>query len=239
MQDFAPLQIISIVELFIATLISLILMGYIYKKYKEKPSNSSLFFVFNFTLVGLALVCVAIDRILLTILVDKTPGLIFHNIAILLSLGVIFLLDMFAFEMTYPKQIRKLAVLFAILIIAAGIVLLLNQPSIGAQEELIYADQLLFIILPLLAIPILMPTLVFFYFAIKVHEESVPQSNRSLVMGIAAIVVSVGYIFEVMGITGVLVIIVRLSFVVYTLLMYIAFTMPKWFQKFIGWKEAI
>jgi hypothetical protein len=237
MAGFAPLQIISIVELFIATALALILTTFIYKKYEEKPTSSGLIFALNFILVGLALACVAVDRILLTILVDKQPGLIFHNIAILLSLGVIFLLDLFAFEMTYPKQAKKLAIIFAILLIAAAIILLLNQPSIGAQEELIYADVLLFMILPLLAVPILMPIFVFFYFAIKVRDESVPKSNRSLVMGFAAFVVAVGYIFEVMGITGILVIIVRLTFVIYTFLMYAAFTMPKWFQVFIGWQE--
>ena len=231
------IQIISIVELFIAAAISLILAGFIYKKYRDKPTSGSLIFFLNFILVGAALICVAIDRILLTELIDETMGILFHNIAILISLGVIILLDIFAFQMTYPEQIKKLTALFAVLIVAAGIVLMLNQPTLGAQQEIIYADELLYIILPLLAPPILLPAIVFFYYSVKIRDESRPKSTRSLMMGIASIIVAIGYIFEVMGITGLLVIIVRLSFVIYTLLMYIAFIMPTWFQNLIGWEE--
>ncbi len=234
MQDLNPLQLISVIELFIATAISLILTVFISKKYQEKPNRVTFVFALNFLLVGVALTCVAVDRILLTFLLDPNPGLIFHNIAILVSLGVILLLDMFAFEMTYPKQVNKLSIIFGILLIAAGIILLLNQPQLGAEQEIIYSDQLLYLILPFLIPPMLLPTFVFFYYAFKVREESIPKSNRALVMGFAAIVVSIGYIFEVMGITGITVIFVRLMFVIYVFLMYIAFTLPKWFQNIIG-----
>ncbi len=234
MQGLDPLQLISIIELFIATGIALVLSAFIFKKYKEKPISGTLIFTLNFILVGIALACVAIDRILLLYLLDPTLGLIFHNIAILVSLGVILLLDIFSFEMTYPDKTKKLTVLFAILLVAAGITLLLNQPTLGAQQEILYADELLILILPLLMPPMIIPIFIFFYYAVMVRKESIPKSNRALVMGIATIVVSIGYIFEVMGITGIAVILVRLTFVAYTFLMYIAFTQPKWFQKIIG-----
>jgi len=80
------------------------------------------------------------------------------------------------------------------------------------------------LVLPLLTLPMLVPTFIFFIYAFKVRDESVPKSNRALVMGLAAIIVIIGYTFELMGMTGIIVIIVRLAFILYTLLMYFAFT---------------
>ena len=39
MQGLDPLQLISIIELFIATGIALVLSAFIFKKYKEKPKK--------------------------------------------------------------------------------------------------------------------------------------------------------------------------------------------------------
>jgi len=217
-------QLISIIELFIASGIACILSLFIYKKNSEKPARVTFNFALNFTLVSLALACVAIDRILLTYLPDPIPGLVFHNIAVFASLSVIFLLDTFAFEMTYPKHVTKLGILFGILLLIAGIILLFNQPTIGAQQELLYSDLLLVLILPLMTLPMLIPTFIFFIYAFKVRDESIPKSNRALIMGLAAIIVIIGYLFELMGMTGLIVIIVRFAFVIYTLLMYFAFT---------------
>lgn len=224
MEALDIIQVISVIELFIASGIACILSLFIYKKYREKPARVTLNFALNFTLVGLALACVAIDRILLTYLPDPFPGLLFHNIAVIASLMVILLLDIFAFEMTYPKHVTKLGILFGILLLIAGIILLLNQPTISAQQELLYSDLLLALILPLMILPMLVPTFVLFIYAFKVRDDSIPKSNRALVMGLAAVIVIIGYIFELMGMTGLTVIIIRFAFIIYVLLMYFAFT---------------
>jgi len=227
LQPIDPLQLISVIELFIAAGIASILSLFIYEKYREKPARVTLNFALNFILVSLALACVAIDRLLLTYLTDPMPGLLFHNIAVNASLAVILLLDIFTFEMTYPKHVKKLGVLFGILLLIAGIILLFNQPTLGAQQELLYSDQLLFLILPLMILPMLIPTFTFFIYSLKVRGESIAKSNRALVMGLAAIIVIIGYLFELMGITGIIVIVIRSFFIIYTLLMYLAF-IKKW-----------
>lgn len=234
MQAWDPLQIISVFELFLAAGISLVLGVSIINRYREKPARGTLLFIIIFIFTGLALSFVGIDRILLISLADPGPGLTFHNFAVFMSLGVILLLDIFAFEMTYPNHIKKLTLLVSLLIIIAGIFLFLNPPFLGSQQEILYSDELLYLVLPFLGPPILIPIIVFFYYSAKVREESVAKSNRVFVMGVAGLSVAIGYIFELMGITGVLVIIIRLTFVIFTFLMYIAFTMPLWFKKLIG-----
>ncbi|MDD1779072.1 MAG: hypothetical protein LUQ65_12975 [Candidatus Helarchaeota archaeon] len=218
------IQVISVIELFIAAGIAGVLSLLIYKKYSEKPARVTLNFALNFTLVCFSLASIAINRILLTYLTDPFLGLLFHNFAVLGSLCIIFLLDIFVFEMTYPKHVTKLAILFGILLLIAGIILLLNQPTIGPQQELLYSDLMLFMVLPLLIPPMFIPATIFFLYAVKVRKESVPKSNRALIMGIATIVIIIGYTLELMGMTGLPVIFVRLTFVIYMLLMYFAFT---------------
>lgn len=227
MQAIDPLQLISIIELFVASGIALILGLFIYKKYRQKTARVTLNFALNFILVSLALICVAIDRLLLTYLADRMPGILFHNIAVNVSLAALLLIDIFTFEITYPKHVKKLGILFGILLLIAGIILLFNQPTLGPQQELLYSDQLLFLILPFMIFPMLIPICIFFFYAIKVRKESIPKSNRALLMGLAAIIIIISYFFELMGITGITVIITRSCFVIYTLLMYIAFT-KKW-----------
>lgn len=233
------IQSISIVELFVATLFSIILALFTFRKYNEKKNRSTLFISLNFILQGFALTFVAIDRILLTILLDQIPGLIFHNIAIYLSLTIIFLLDLFAFDMTFPNHFKKLAIIVIVLLAISSIILVFNQPTVGLiDKEIIYSDILLFFIAPFIFPPIIIPISVFIYYSAIVRKESKPKSLRAATMGLSTIIVAISYIFELMGITGFIVIIVRLGFVIYTMLMYISFILPKWYQKIIKWEET-
>jgi len=235
------IQLISVIELFAASLFSIFLALKTYGKYKEKEDNSTLFISLNFFLTGFALISIAIDRILLTTLTNSIPGLIFHNIALYLSLTIIMLLDLFAFEMTYPDKIKILSLIMLILLAVAGVLLAIYQPHINPfdpNKEIIYADELLIFIAPFLFPPILIPIIVFLYFSIAVRKESKPNSLRALTMGIASIIVMIAYLFELMGGTGLIVIFVRLAFVIYIFLMYISFTLPSWYQKAIGWEMS-
>ncbi len=234
-----PLQVIGVIELFIASGISLVLGISIIKRYQERPSRITLIFIIDFILIGMPLSFVAIDRLLLVLLKDTAPGLLFHNLAVYISLGVILLLDIFAFEMTYPTHVKKLTIIIFILLLVAGILLYYFPPAVrGVQREIFYDDMILYLALPFLVPPIFIPIIVFFYYSLKIREESLSKSNRTFVMGIAGLCVAIGYFFELMGIMGLLVIIVRLTFVIFTFLMYIAFTLPKWFQKLIGLEES-
>ncbi|MHA1831518.1 MAG: hypothetical protein ACTSWR_08325, partial [Candidatus Helarchaeota archaeon] len=101
------LQIIGIIELIISSIVSFILVIIAYKKYRQKKVSGTLIYTLIFIFIGLALLSTAADRILLnpdisTMLGSTFLGLIFHNIAVILSLVVLALLDSFAFEMTYP-----------------------------------------------------------------------------------------------------------------------------------------
>ncbi|MHA1298392.1 MAG: hypothetical protein ACTSO9_03010 [Candidatus Helarchaeota archaeon] len=234
------LQLISVIELFAAALLAVILSNNTFHKYKQVSERSTLYMALNFLLTGFALVFIAIDRILLMSLLDPIPGLIFHNLALYFSLFIILLLDLFAFEMTYPDKIKILAAIMAVLLIISGIVLAIYQPHIDPldfNKEIIYPDILILLLAPFLFPPILIPLMVFLYFSAAVRKDSKPNSLRALTMGIACIIITICYIFEVIGITGVIVIIIRLGFVIYVVLMYISLTLPKWYQKAIGWEK--
>ncbi|MHA1309366.1 MAG: hypothetical protein ACTSQO_00435 [Candidatus Helarchaeota archaeon] len=235
------LQIIGIIELIISSIVSFILVIIAYKKYRQKKVSGTLIYTLIFIFIGLALLSTAADRILLnpdisTMLGSTFLGLIFHNIAVILSLVVLALLDSFAFEMTYPRHVKKLSIVIAIIMgVLAGIILI-NQPNIDPSGEIIYSNTLTLIILPFLLPVILLPIIIFIYYAISVRKYDLPKSKRAAIMSIGNIIVAISYIFELTGIVGFITIIVRLGFVIYVILMYITFVMPNWFKNLIKWE---
>ena len=173
------IQLISVIELFAAALLSIFLAIIIFQKYEEKKEASTLYISLNFFLTSIGLTSIAIDRILLTTLLDITPGLIFHNIAIYSSLTIIMFLDLFAFEMTYPEKIKILALIMLVLFLIAGFLLAIYQPTIDIfdfNKEVMYPDELLFIIAPFIFPPIIVPIIVFLYFSLRVRKESTPPT---------------------------------------------------------------
>jgi len=236
-------QIIGLIELLIAAFFAFILSLNTLKKYRQTKATGTIIFSLNFFLTGFTLICITINRILLNeiildIIYSTLPGLIFHNIAVILSFGVVVLLDSFAFQMTYSKYTKILTIIVSIILGILAIILLFNQPTIGISGEMVYPDELILLILPFLLPPIFIPIVVFAYYSITIKKYSKAKSLRALVMTIAIIVISISYLLELIGIIGIVVVFVRLGFVVYVLLMYIAFTMPQWFKNMIKWDQT-
>ncbi|MHA1146117.1 MAG: hypothetical protein ACTSRW_15375 [Candidatus Helarchaeota archaeon] len=236
------IQILGIIELFSAAGINFLLTMVTYLKYKQKKVRATFIFILVFFLVGFALTCIGINRIFLStamryVLQNDYFGLAFHNIAIIASLVVVLLLDAFSFEMTYPTHVKELTVVSAILMGLLGIILMIFQPTIGISGEIVYADFLLLIILPLLGPTLLIPVIVFFYYAIVIRKTARPKAIRSAVMGIATGTIAMAYVFELVGIVGLITIFVRLCFVAFSILMYVCISMPVWFQNAIGWES--
>ena len=232
-------QLTGIIILLICTVLFIVLGVKVSQKYNETKTNVTLIFALNFIFTAFALGSIAANRFLLNTFSDPFLGIVFHNVAMGISLFILVLLDIFAFLMTYPERVRVLTLLVSILAVIILVFLLLNQPSINplAGNELVYNDFVIIVILIFLIPLIVVPIGVFFYFSVKIKEISKPKSIRSTWMGIASIVITVAYLFELAGNIGILTIIIRTLFLVYGILMYICFIMPDWFKKRINWEE--
>ena len=222
----------------VCTVLFIVLGIQILKKYQENKNNTSLIFGLNFIFTACALGLIAANRVLLNLLPDPLLGIIFHNGAIIFSLIIVVLLDIFAFLMTYPDYVKKLSILVSIIMGILLVILLLNQPTLNPiGMELVYAEPIIYIALGCLLPPILIPITVFFYFSVKVKDTSKAKSSRSMWMGIASIVIAISYLLELAGGIGFFTLIVRLGFLAYGIIMYICFMMPDWYKKRIGWVE--
>jgi len=222
----------------VCTILFIVLGVQILKKYNENKNNTSLIFGLNFIFTACALGLIAANRVLLNVLPDPLLGIIFHNGAIIFSLIIVVLLDIFAFLMTYPDYVNRLSILVSIVMGVLLVILLINQPTLApVGNELIYSDTVIIIVLACLLPPILIPITVFFYFSVKVKDTSKPKSTRSTWMGIASIIIAISYLLELAGGIGIFTLIVRLGFLAYGIIMYVCFMMPDWFKNRIGWVE--
>lgn len=236
------IQIIGLVELFTASIIAFILTIITYNKYRQRKVTGTLIFMLVFIFMGIVLICIAINRILLSTIVNviigsNFPGLVFHNLAVVLALLLIVIIDAFSFEMTYPRHVKVLTIIVSIVMVILGAILMIFQPGVNPSGEVVYAEFLYAIILPIILPPMFIPVVVFLYYAVAIRKTSRPKALRSALMGGATIIVLIGYIFELVGVSGPLTIIVRLFFVIFALIMYICINMPNWFQRAIGWEK--
>ena len=232
------IQLISIFELFIASSFTIVLAIFMFRKYREREDRTTIFLMMFFLCEGIALIFVAMGRIEMAIFLDTSLGLIFHVLAIYTSFLVVVSIGFFAIEITFPEHFTKLAILIIILVGIGGFIFAFATPIIDLiAREITYSDEIFLVIGPFLFPPIIIGVSVFFYYAKIIKNDSRPKYFRSLTMGIAGIFLSCAYILELIGFTGFIVIIIRSGFVINALLYYISYTLPKWYQKAIGWEE--
>ncbi len=234
--QFNPVELISIIEIFVAALFSFILTIKVSFKYKENKERSILLFVLIFIFLGTALVFLGSNRIVLFTSNNQFTRFLFNNMAIIFSFVVVALFDMFSFEMTYPDEVKKLTFIVILDLIFLSIWFLINQPSPVINGDLVYPDYVFLIAMPFLLPLIAIPILVFLIYSNRNINKARPGALRIATMGIAQIIITISFIFELLGFFDIISLFVRLGFLIYAIIMYISITMPDWYKNAIGWE---
>jgi hypothetical protein len=143
-----------------------------------------------------------------SLLHDDVMGLLLGSIAIVLSGSTVACVDSFAFNMAWPTKFKTLTAI-AIIPILIYLGLWLFDPlrtvewsGVPESGEIVVGPltttAVYFTLVPLLIIPVL----VFFYYAIKVRTQSPISSKRSTVLGLGVALISFAYIFEIIGLAA-------------------------------------
>jgi hypothetical protein len=176
--------------------------------YRENKLTQTLLFSLTALFMAVAMTLLIVEKLFLSSAIpDENLGMIFGAIAIIMSGFAVVCVDSFAFNMVFPKQFKVLTLIAAgIEAIYLGVWLtdaerhvewsLVNGELTGEIVLGQFATMLPFLTLvPLLIIPVL----VFFYYALKVREESPVSSKRSWVLGLGVLLISTGFILEIVG----------------------------------------
>lgn len=232
MLDISLEDLLSLIVVLIAVVINLIVFSKSYKAYKANKLTQTILFALTALLMALAMIFLVCEKVFLSkLLQNETMGELFGSIAIILSGVTVMAVDSFAFNMVWPKIYKRLTLLCTIPIIIY-LALWLSDPErfvkwsseTGSGEIVVGAITsyaVYFTLVPLLIIPVL----VFYYYAIKVSSESPISSKRSWLLGLGVMTISFAYIFEIIGLAALLAIpylptIVRIFFSIGALLMY-------------------
>jgi hypothetical protein len=232
MLDIPLEDLLSLIVVLIAVIINLIVFSKSYKAYKANKMTQTILFAFTAFFMAFAMIFLVGEKVFLSsILHDRDMGLLLGSIAIILSGFTVAAVDSFAFNMAWPTKFKTLTGICVIPIIIYLALWLSDperdvewSPTTGSGEIVvgsITTNAVYFTLVPLL----IMPVLVFFYYAIKVSEESPVSSKRSWVLGLGVMTISFAYIFEIIGLAAIIEIeflpaIIRIFFSIGALLMY-------------------
>lgn len=206
MLDIPMEDLLSLLVIIIAIVINLIVGLKSLSSYKSNRLTQTLLFALTAFFMAIAMGLLVIEKIFLsTILHDGDMGMLFGMIAIILSGFAVVSIDGFAFNMVFSNK-WKLLTSCSALITAIYLMIWVWDPErtivwSGTPESgeialgLITSTVVYFTLVPLLIIPVL----VFFYYALKVRSESPVSSRRSWVLGFGILIISIAYIFEIIG----------------------------------------
>jgi hypothetical protein len=217
--------LVGAVAVLIAIIINFVVTIKSFKSYSETKLTQTLLFGVTAMFIALAMTFLLMEKLFLTasLLNDPEMGLLFGAVAIVLSGCAVVSIDAFSFNMVFPKKFALLTSLAAVYMAIYLLVWLFDPTRTVFAEEIIFGP---FSITPVLGyavvIPLLIiPQLVFFYYAIKIQSESPTSSKRAWTLGIGVLVFTVGYVIEIMGIEDEIIItIARTLFIVASLLLY-------------------
>ena len=209
MLDIPIEDLLSLLVIMIAIVINLIVATKSFKSYRANKLTQTV--LFGLTSLGMALAMIFLvgEKVFLSaILQNGDMGLIVGSIAIILSGVTVATVDSFAFNMPWPRKFKLLTIIAIIPIIVylslwmysvwsnpMGSILWKPDGSGEIQVNSITQLAVYFTMVPLLIIPVL----VFFYYAVKVRKESPISSKRSWVLGLGVMLISIAYIFEIIG----------------------------------------
>ena len=210
MLDIPLEDLLSLLIILIAIIINLIVFIKSYKAYKANKMTQTILFGLTSLTMAFAMTFLVGEKIFLSSLLhDGEMGLLIGAIAICLSGFTVAFVDSFAFNMAWPTKYKILTGI-AIIPIVIYLLLWLIDPlrtvewsGIPESGEIVVGPittmVVYFTLVPLLVIPVL----VFFYYAIKVRTQSPISSKRSWLLGIGVALISFAYIFEIIGLAAI------------------------------------
>ncbi|MHA1230836.1 MAG: hypothetical protein ACTSRP_11940 [Candidatus Helarchaeota archaeon] len=211
-----------------------IILGFIigFKSYgtykKNKNFQNEIFTIMAFSL-SIAVILLISEQIFLTLVVNIQLGLFFGAVATITSGIVVVTTDAFAFSMVFTKKYKILTIISTIFM-SMPVLLHIFDPTKTVEEgEIVFYWDPLQIGLPItplvmfcVIIPLLIiPVLTFYYYSIKIRNKSKVRSKRALVLGTGILLISLAYIFELIGLP-VIVVFLRSMFLMGGILIYYA-----------------
>ena len=244
MSQFDPMLIIFMTIYLVAGIFLVLLLYRLYKNYKETRSQDVLFFFTGLLLLLISNIVFMFRRPAYEFLgLPQLGDLLTIILQIPSELGVLFI-SVFSIRFTFPKRTKLIVSCVSVVVvikwIVESIIIFYGAPHYYlVNYDIVYSLQYALIRLALLIPLYVTPPTVFFYYGIKIKDESKPKSKRSIWLGFGMLcfaipfllvpiaVVTLGHIFRLLEIFVLLA----------AILFYIGFTMPEWFKKFIGMKE--
>lgn len=191
-------DLVSAGVILIAVLINLVIGIKSFKSYRENKLTQTLLFALTAFFMAIAMLLLIAEKLFITIGNDDM-GMLFGLIAITLSGFAVVSIDAFSFNMVFPSKFKILTVLAA-LVEAAYLIVWYSDPGrIVAGGEIKISDFTTWLSFFTLAPLLIIPVLVFFYYAIKVRDESPISSKRSWMLGLGVLVIAIGFIVEIAG----------------------------------------
>ncbi|TFG04998.1 MAG: hypothetical protein EU536_03195 [Promethearchaeota archaeon] len=228
-------DLVSVLFIFIAIVVSFIITKKSITSYRETENKQTLIFAFAALFVGLAMIFLIVEKVFAAIAYDEFLGILFGGIATVLSGAAVASIDAFSFKMVFPKKAKIMAALsiFIISIYLAfwiwdptKIIIDPNvDPSIGG--EILFGSLFglpfqftptlsYFTLFPLL----LLPVLVFFYYALKIRKQYPVSSKRAWGLGLGVLALSIAYIIELLGVDPLITAVVRILFPIASVVLY-------------------
>lgn len=237
--------IISGVVIFIFFLAGFSLIG----AYRRVKRTENLILVIAFMMAGLGMFFLLLEKLFFRFVMPTLPigewlGRWSGIIAITFAFAGVALMDSFSFILTYPERAKIFTLVISIVVAIAWVVLAFaigtGLAVIDANFELDYSTvPVVMILIPLLLLPTLfIPTIVFGYYGISIRKQSKPKMKRALTMMVGFVVLAISLIVELIGAPLLIAIIMRVGFFVFATLIYLAFGMPKFYKRWIGWEDA-
>ncbi len=232
-----PLEILVIIFAFIGLLFLIGIMRALYRNYKKSNAIETLLFLISMIAFLVGGVLGGIERFCYS-----TWGL--PQLGDLIRITVIFpvyfsfiSVNIFALKTTFPEKFKIILPFLLILtIVSAGTVIWaeLQGPPYARIINFAVAYSLEINLIRLITLSPLavIPTTLFFYYAIKNRIEDKPKSNLSFWLGMGFLFFTVGSALTSAGTEF-----FGLLFILSAAIFYVCFKMPGWFKKCIGWPE--
>jgi hypothetical protein len=231
--DITPELLIDLISLLIvavAIIINFITAIKSYRSYKKNKVTTTLIFAITAFFIAFAMIFLIVEKLFLSdLLYDEFLGMrVFGSIAVVLSGGAIVSIDAFSFNMAISKWFKTLTVLS---MIGVGIYLgffLFDPTKHVLAGEITFTWDPLSIGFPITRLVVLIvnitllaiPTIVFFYYAIKIKSKSSTRAKKSAIMGLGVMCFATAYIIELFGIDPLWTTIFRLFYIAGGLLLY-------------------
>ncbi len=210
------------------------------RKYRESKNVVNLYFVVLIIDLFGAGICIFLEQISFDILLNDPLGRIFGTVLLIPTTIAGIIVNLIAFELTYPKKKRLLIIPIIILILIVDVAMAYAILS-GVAVEVggVIADYGIYTPIILIAeIPVFFAPLgTFFYFSYVTRKTSPPKSKRSFWLGFALLLFAVPYVSELIYRPPEIAVPLRGLYLISATLLFICFAMPEWFKKYLKWED--